>query len=121
MMIDARATCTCIQAKYTNHLPLSGQFVKTIGFSGKVALTPMTAPVPVTIGDRTTHIPILVCNKTLLNLLGGDAISGLGFRLECTNQGIHLAGIFTGGGGVQKVGIYPIQMDIFMKIWHSQQ
>jgi len=94
MMIDTGATFTCIQAKYADHLPLSGQFVKTVGFSGKATLTQMTMPVPVTIGNKTTHVPVLVCSKTPLNLLGRDAILGLGLKLECTNQGINLTGMY---------------------------
>ena len=38
MMIDTGATCTCIQTKYAI-LPMSGQFVKTVGFLGKTQLT----------------------------------------------------------------------------------
>ncbi len=45
MMVDTGAVYTCVNSNYASHLPLSGKFAKTIGFSGQMQLIPLTAPV----------------------------------------------------------------------------
>ena len=87
MMIDTGATCTCIRKEYASHLPLSGQYIQTVGFSGKIMLNPTTQPVTVKIGAKETKIEIVVCKNSPVNLLGRDAILALGLKLNCKEGG----------------------------------
>ncbi len=60
MMVDTRATYMCMASPYASHLPWSGQFVKTIGFLGKVQMIPTIEPVALTLHKHQIQIPILV-------------------------------------------------------------
>ena len=88
MMADTGATYTCVRSKYASHLPMAEKFVKTVGFSGKTQLIPVTAPVTLELHGRTVKISILVSDTTLVNLIGRDALCSLGIRILCTPQGI---------------------------------
>ena len=91
MMIDTGATCTCIRKEYASHLPLSGQYIQIVGFSGKTMLNPTTKPVTVIICAK---LEIVVCKNSPVNLLGRDAILALGLKLNCKEGGIDLQGIY---------------------------
>ncbi len=44
-MADSGAAYTCLGPSNARHFPMSRQFVKTIGFSGKKQLIPVSEPV----------------------------------------------------------------------------
>lgn len=52
MMVDTGATYTCVSPNNASHLPRSGKFTKTIGFSGQVQLIPMTVLVSLTAKNK---------------------------------------------------------------------
>lgn len=88
MMIDTGATYTCVSSNYASHLPMSGKYAKTIGFSGKAQLNPMTAPVRLTANSKSATIPILVSDQTPVNLLGRDALCQMGIQIKCSPDGV---------------------------------
>ena len=86
MMIDTGATYTCVSPNYASHLPMSGKYAKTIGFSGNTQIIPMTAPVRLT--TKYVTIPILVSDQTPINLLGRDALCMMGLQIKCSLDGV---------------------------------
>ncbi len=44
LMLDTGASFSCLNPRYASHLPMSGKYMKTVGFSGVTQLLPMTAP-----------------------------------------------------------------------------
>ncbi len=66
MMVDKGAVYTCVNSNYALHLPLSGKFAKTIGFSGQMQLIPMKAPVCLQRKIKVVTMPILVSIRLLL-------------------------------------------------------
>ncbi|XP_059830613.1 uncharacterized protein LOC132396762 [Hypanus sabinus] len=90
MMIDTGTTYTCVQPQYALHLPMSGKFIKTVGFSGKTQLTQCTAPVQLRMGNKGIVLPVLVFKGTPINLLGRDALLKQELKLECTRNGLSV-------------------------------
>ncbi|XP_034146322.1 uncharacterized protein LOC117593883 [Esox lucius] len=93
MMVDTGATYTCISPNYASHLPRSGKYAKTIGFSGQAQLIPMTTPVKLATSGRSIEIPILIAEHTPVNLLGRDALCRLGLQIQCSPDGIIIDNI----------------------------
>ncbi len=60
MILDTGAVYTCVNSNDVSHLPLSGKFAKTIGFSGQMQLIPLTAPVCPEMKNKSVTMPILV-------------------------------------------------------------
>ncbi len=89
MMVDKGAVYTCVNSNYALHLPLSGKFAKTIGFSGQMQLIPMKAPVCLQTKNKSVTMPILVSNQTPVNLLGRDALCKLGLQIWCSPEGVY--------------------------------
>lgn len=73
-----------------SHLPLSGKFVKTVGFSGIRQLIPTTAPVRLAVEGDEIKIPILVSEQTPINLLGRDALCKLKIKIWCSPLGVYV-------------------------------
>ena len=90
IMLDTGATYSCLSPNYASHLPRSGKFVKTVGFSGLTQLIPMTAPVSIKTKDSEIKIPVLVSEQTPVNLLGRDAICKLNLQIWCSPEGIYI-------------------------------
>ncbi|XP_059848893.1 E3 ubiquitin-protein ligase Siah1 isoform X1 [Hypanus sabinus] len=90
MMIDSGATYTCVQPQYALHLPMTGTFIKTVGFSGKTQLTQCTAPVQLRMGNKGIVLLVLLSKGTPINLLGRDALLKLELKLECTRNGLSV-------------------------------
>ncbi|XP_034146454.1 uncharacterized protein LOC117593909 [Esox lucius] len=88
MMVDTGVTYTCVSPNYASHLPKSGKYAKTKGFSGQTQLIPMTAPVKVTTSGRSIEIPILISEHTPVNLLDRGALCRLGLQIQCSPDGI---------------------------------
>jgi len=88
IMLDTGATYTCLSPTYASHLPKSGKYVKTVGFSGLTQMIPMTAPVRIKIKDSEIKIPVLISDQTPVNLLGRDAICKLKLQIWCSPEGI---------------------------------
>lgn len=88
MMINTGATYTCVSSNYASHLPMSGKYAKTIGFSGNTQLIPMTAPIRLTADDKSATIPILVSDQRPVNLLGRDALCKMGMQIKCSPEGV---------------------------------
>ncbi len=86
MMVDTGAVYTCVNSNYASHLPLTGKFLKTIGFSGQMQLIPLTAPVCLQTKNKSVTMPILVSNQTPVNLLGRDALCKLGLQIWCSPE-----------------------------------
>uniref|UniRef100_A0A671WVG1 Gag-Pol polyprotein n=1 Tax=Sparus aurata TaxID=8175 RepID=A0A671WVG1_SPAAU len=87
-MVDTGATHSCI-GKEGAGLPLSSAKIRTVGFSGKTQIIPMTEPVPMTIAGRTIYAPLLYSVDTPINLLGRDILCALQARIMCTPDGLH--------------------------------
>ncbi|XP_016102534.1 uncharacterized protein [Sinocyclocheilus grahami] len=90
LMLDTGATYSCLNPRYASHLPMSGKYIKTVGFSGTTQLLPMTAPVSISLKNTEIRIPILVSEHTPVNLLGRDAICKLKMQIWCTPEGIYI-------------------------------
>ncbi len=90
MLVDTGAVHTCVNSNYASHLPMSGKFIKTIGFSGQMQLIPMTAPVCLQTKNKSVTIPILVSNQTPVNLFGRDALCKLGLQIWCSPDGVYI-------------------------------
>uniref|UniRef100_A0A3B3BQX6 ribonuclease H n=1 Tax=Oryzias melastigma TaxID=30732 RepID=A0A3B3BQX6_ORYME len=90
MLIDTGASYTCVSSAYAAHLPMSDKFVKTVGFSGKTQVTPMTGPVTIIMANKTAKLPILVSDQTPVNLLGRDALCKLKVNILCSPQGVFI-------------------------------
>ncbi len=90
LMLDTGASFSCLNPRYASHLPMSGKYIKTVGFSGVTQLLPMTAPVSISLKDTEIRIPILVSEHTPVNLLGRDAICKLKMQIWCTPDGIYV-------------------------------
>jgi len=90
IMLDTGATYTSLSPSYASHLPKSGKYIKTIGFSGLTQMVPMTAPVRIKVNDSEIKIPILISDQTPVNLLGRDAICGLKLQMWCSPEGIYI-------------------------------
>ncbi len=90
LMLDTGASYSCLNPRYASHLPMSGKYIKTVGFSGVTQLLPMTAPVSITLKDTEIRIPVLVSEHTPVNLLGRDAICKLKMQVWCTPDGIYV-------------------------------
>ena len=86
VMIDTGATYTCVSTDEARHIPLSstGRVAKTIGFSGQVQIIPFSAPITIEVNGKTVKMPILISEKTPVNLLGRDALCRLGVQIKCT-------------------------------------
>ncbi len=89
-MLDTGASFSCLNPRYASHLPMSGKYIKTVGFSGVTQLLPMTAPVSISLKDTEIRIPILVSEHTPVNLLGRDAICKLKMQIWCTPDRIYV-------------------------------
>ncbi|XP_029700614.1 uncharacterized protein [Takifugu rubripes] len=87
-MIDTGATYSCIGKDGAN-LPLSASKIRTVGFSGKTQVMPMTGPVPLQIGKRTIYTSLLYSADAPINLLGGDVLCQLQAEIKCTPDGIY--------------------------------
>ena len=87
-MIDTGATYSCI-GKDGASLPLSASKIRTVGFSGKTQIIPMTEPVPLKIGDKTIYSSLLYSADTPINLLGRDVLCKLNAKIKCTPDGIY--------------------------------
>lgn len=93
-LVDTGETYTCLQPQDAQHLPRSrGKFLKTVGFSGEVQLSPITHPVSIRIEDKEVKIPILIAENTPINLLGRDALCKLHLQIECSPAGISIPGL----------------------------
>lgn len=86
-MADCGATFTCIRPHDATHLPMSGKYVRTIGFEGIKQLIPSTKPVELRYKNQKTTIPILVSEQTPIGLLGRDALCRLKCTIKCTPDG----------------------------------
>ncbi len=73
-----------------SHLPLSGKFAKTIGFSGQMPLIPMTDPVCLQTENKSVTMPILVSNQTPVHLLGRYALCKMGLQIWCSTDGVYI-------------------------------
>lgn len=93
LLADSGAVFSCLQPKDASHLPLSGHYVRTIGFAGLSQLTPVTHPVHIEFEDQSTDIPVLVSPNTPVGLLGRDALCNMNCVITCTPQGceVHTA------------------------------
>ncbi len=80
--------CTKAVSNYASHLPLSGKFAKTIGFSEQMQLIPMTALVCLQMKNKSVTMPTLVSNQTPVNLLGRDALCKLDLQMWCSPEGV---------------------------------
>lgn len=89
-MVDTGATYSCI-GKEGSHLPLSQSLVKTIGFSGKKQIMPLTEPVPMLIEGLLVYAPLLYSTDTPKNLLGRDILCKFKAKIMCTQGGLHVA------------------------------
>ena len=87
MMVDSGAAFTCVQPKDATHLPLSGKFVRTIGFEGIRQLIPTTITTELCYKNQKVTIPILVSEHTPIALLGRDALCRLHCTIKCTPDG----------------------------------
>lgn len=83
-MVD---THSCI-GKEGADLPLSAK-IRTIGFSGRTQIIPVTEPVPMKIAGKTVYAPLLYSVDTSINLLGRDILCTLQARIMCTPDGLH--------------------------------
>lgn len=88
-MIDTGATYSCI-GQTGSKLPLSSSSVKTVGFSGKIQVTPLTQLVPMLIAGRTIVAPLLYSDSTPINLLGRDILCPLKANIMCTQDGLYV-------------------------------
>ncbi|XP_061127087.1 uncharacterized protein LOC133146985 [Syngnathus typhle] len=86
-MVDSGAAFTCVRPEDAIHLPMSGHFVRTIGFEGIKQLIPSTRPVKLCWKDRTINIPVLVSDRTPIALLGRDALCRLNCTIKCSPDG----------------------------------
>ncbi|KAL1268405.1 hypothetical protein QQF64_033768 [Cirrhinus molitorella] len=60
LLLDTGATFLCLNPTYASHLPMSGKYMKTVGFSGVTQLLPMTAPHSLNRREQTfvcIHLP----------------------------------------------------------------
>lgn len=89
-MLDTGACLTSINTKDGAHLPRSGKYVETVGFSGITQLNPLTVPVLMKIKDNEIKIPILISDQTPINLLGRDALCKLNLKIWCSPDGIYI-------------------------------
>lgn len=86
--IDTRATYSCVRRSGIGR-PLSASQIRTVGFSGKTQIAPLTGPVPLTIGHKTVFAPLLYAADTPINLLGRDVLCLLKAKIKCTPDGIY--------------------------------
>ena len=90
LMPDSGACFTVVQPKDATHLPMSGHYIRTIGFCGSKQLIPTTQPVTLQLQSQTAVLPILVSDKTPIGLLGRDALTRLNCTIKCTPEGCIL-------------------------------
>ncbi|KAL7405155.1 hypothetical protein ABVT39_024601, partial [Epinephelus coioides] len=88
-MVDTGATYSCI-GKEGSGFPLSKSSIKTIGFSGKSQIIPLTEPVPMLIAGKVICAPLLYSAHTPVNLLGRDILCPLKAKIMCTQDGLYL-------------------------------
>ena len=88
-MVNTGATYSCI-GKDGSGLPLSNASIKTVGFSGKSQVIPLTQPVPMLIAGKTVLAPLLYSANTPINLLGRDILCPLKAKNMCTQDGLYL-------------------------------
>nr|XP_033494259.1 uncharacterized protein LOC117264429 isoform X1 [Epinephelus lanceolatus] len=88
-MVDTGATYSCI-GKEGSRFPLSTSSIKTIGFSGKSQVIPLTEPVPMLIAGKVICTPLLYSAHTPVNLLGRDILCPLKAKIMCTQDGLYL-------------------------------
>ena len=87
MMADSGAAYTCIRPEDATHLQRSGNFARTIGFSGQRQLIPTSCPVELKYSTRTVVLPVLISENTPVALLGRDAMCKLGCTIKCSRYG----------------------------------
>lgn len=89
-MVDTGATYSCI-GNTGSKLPLSGSSVKTVGFSGKTQIIPLTQPVPMFItGKSITAFLLYKYINTPINLLGRDILCPIKANIICTQEGLKV-------------------------------
>ncbi|XP_061634473.1 uncharacterized protein LOC133480455 isoform X2 [Phyllopteryx taeniolatus] len=86
-MVDSGAAFTCIRPEDAMHLPMSGRFVRTIGFEGVKQLIPSTKPIQLQCQTQQIDLPMLVSEHTPTALLGRDALCKLNCTIRCTPDG----------------------------------
>ena len=90
VMADSGAAFTCIRSNDAIHLPMSGQFIRTIRFEGIKQLIPLTEPIELCYNNSKTTIPILVSQQTPISLLGRDALCRLNCVIKCMPDGCQV-------------------------------
>ncbi len=80
VMVNSGVVFTCIGPNDAKHLPMSGKFVRTIGFERVKQLIPMMETTELCHKNQKITFPILVSEHTPIALLERDALC----RLKCT-------------------------------------
>ncbi|XP_046894207.1 uncharacterized protein LOC124479489 [Hypomesus transpacificus] len=88
-MVDTGATYSCI-GKNGFNLPLSSSSIRTVGFSGKTQVIPLTEPLTMQIEGKTIVAPLLYSAHTPINLLGRDILCILKANIVCTQRGLQI-------------------------------
>ncbi|CAI5657156.1 unnamed protein product [Oreochromis niloticus] len=88
-MVDTGATYSCIGTEGAG-LPLSTASVKTVGFSGKTQVIPLTQPVPMMVSGKSIVAPLLYSADTPINLMGRDILCPLKAKIMCTPDGLYV-------------------------------
>ena len=76
-LIDTGATRSTVRTAEVPNLPLSGKQVQVVVISNKQLLNPVSASVPVKIGPIEKDHQFVVCDSSLVNLLGRDLLCKL--------------------------------------------
>ena len=88
-MMDTGATYSCI-GKNGFNLPLSSSSIRTVGFSGKTQVIPLTEPLTMKIEGKTIVAPLLYLAHTPINLLRKYILCILKANIVCTQSGLRV-------------------------------
>lgn len=88
-MVDTGAAYSCL-GKEGSELPLSKSSIKTVGFSLKSQVIPLTEPVPMLIAGKVIFALLLYSAHTPVNLLGRDILCPLKAKNMCAQDGLYL-------------------------------
>ncbi|KAJ1162581.1 hypothetical protein NDU88_003049 [Pleurodeles waltl] len=89
-LVDTGATRSTVRSAEVLNLLLSGRTVQTVGVPDKYLANPITEPVQDKIGNFQGLHKFVVCDSSLVSLLGRDLLCKTKCSITCSNDGIGI-------------------------------
>ncbi|KAJ1198506.1 hypothetical protein NDU88_002347 [Pleurodeles waltl] len=89
-LVDTGATPSTVRSAAVLKLLLSGPTIRVVGVANQYLTNPITDPVQVEIGNFQGLHKCVVCDSSLVSLLGRDLLCKTKCPITCSNEGIEV-------------------------------